>query len=273
MPQSRRADMKIRFLAPFAAALLFVASPQTGRAAGHFLCDAAGSRENVRLASVNERLDVVLADGRLIYFPTLEPPRATPAAPERPKSVAEQLTSLLAGKTLALQKLGGPDRWGRIPALLFVDGETDSVDQVLVAVGLAMVSAESGTCGAKAIRAAEAGARADSLGIWADPAFAVLALDDSPDLAGRAGTLALVEGRVSSVGRTKPRLYLNFGSRRGGLSLTIARRNLRLFERAGFSEKSLVHKFIRARGVVEIGAFPQIELFHPDQIEFIEDRL
>ncbi len=263
--------MKIGLLAPVAAALLLFAAPRAGRAAEQFLCDAAGSRENVRLASVNERLDVFVADGRMIYFPTLEPPRATPAEPERPKNVATQLTSLLAGKTLVLQKLGGPDRWGRIPARLFVDGETKSVDQLLVAAGLATVSAESGTCGAKTIRAAETEARADLLGIWADPAFAVLALADSPDLAGRGGTLALAEGRVSSVGRAKSRLYLNFGSRRGGLSLTIARRNLRLFERASFSEKNFVHKFVRVRGVVEIGGFPQIELFHPDQIEFIED--
>ncbi len=262
----------IRLLASFAGALLFVVSPRTGRAAARFLCNAAIARENVRFASVDKRLDVFLADGRMIYFPTLEPPRASPTAPDRPEKVAAELTSLLAGKNLVLQKLGGPDRWGRIPARLFVDGETESVDLILVAAGLVEVGAESATCGAESIRAAETEARADALGVWKDPAFAVLDLDNSPDLAGRAGTLALVEGHVGSIGRSRSRLYLNFGARRGGPSLTIARRNLRSFEQAGFSDQSLLHRLIRARGVLEIGASPQIELFHPDQIEFIEDR-
>jgi hypothetical protein len=45
-----------------------------------------------------------------------------------------------------------------------------------------------------------------------------------------------------------------------------------LFDRAGLGEKDLLHQRIRARGVVEIGAAPQIELFHPEQIEFMEER-
>lgn len=134
-----------------------------------------------------------------------------------------------------------------------------------------MASAEAGLCG-ESLRAVEAAARGDRLGIWADPDFAVLSGDDRRDLSARAGTLALVEGRVGSIGHTAPRIYLNFGGGRGGLSLTIARRNQPLFERAGLTEKNLLHKALRARGVLEIGAGPQIELFHPNQIEFMEDH-
>ncbi len=262
--------MNRRFFAPIAA-LLFALPPCAGRAAAPLACDFAAPRENVRLARVNDRLDMVLADGRMIYFPSVEPPRATPAAPDRPQKVAAELTSLLADKNLALQKLGGADRWGRIPALLFVEGEAESVDEILASAGLVMASGDSAACGKPAL-AAEAAARGEKLGIWADPDLAILLADDGRNFAGRAGTLALVEGRVASFGHTAPRLYLNFGSGRGGFSLTIAKRNLPLFERAGLGEKNLLHRSIRARGVVEIGAAPQIELFHPDQIEFIEDR-
>jgi micrococcal nuclease len=262
--------MKQRFLAPISV-LLFALPPCAGRAAAALACDSAASRENVRVDSVNDRLDMVLADGRMIYFPSLEPPRATPGAPDRQQNVAAELTSLLSGKNLHLQKLGGPDRWGRIPALLFIEGEAESSDETLAAAGLVMASADSGACG-KPVLAAEAAARAEKLGIWAEPDFAILSADEGRTFAGRAGTLALVEGRIASFGHTAPRLYLNFGSGRGGFSLTIARRNLPLFERAGLGEKNLLHKFVRVRGVVEIGAAPQIELFHPDQIEFIEDR-
>jgi hypothetical protein len=263
--------MKKRFLAPIVPVLFVAALPTAARAMERLTCDGAASRENVRLASVNDRLDLVLADGRMVYFPTLEPPRATPAAPGRPENVAAELTSLLAGKNLVLQRLGAPDRWERIPAFLFVEGAAESADEILAGAGLAMASGGAGDCGKK-VRAAEGAARADSLGIWGDPDFAVLDADASRNFSSRAGTLALVEGRVASFGHTAPRLYLNFGAGRGRIALTIARRNQILFERAGLTEKNLLHKFIRARGVVEIGASPQIELFHPDQIEFIEGR-
>lgn len=86
-------DMKAAF---FSLALL-AALALPGRAAERFDCSST-ARENVRLASVGERLDVVLADGRMIALPTLEPPRPTPAAPDRPRDVAAQLTSLLTGR-------------------------------------------------------------------------------------------------------------------------------------------------------------------------------
>jgi hypothetical protein len=235
-------------------------------------CDVSGARGPARLDRIGERLDLVLADGRLVYFPTLEPPRATPAAPKRPQDVAAELTALLAGKTLLVLPLAGPDRWGRLPARLFIEGESESADETLAAAGLVMASAEPGACGS-GVLAAEQEARAAKLGIWADPAFAPLAPDDAAAFFARAGTLALVEGQIRSIGRTNPRLYLNFAARRGGASLVIARRNLPAFERAGFSDKTLVNRRVRARGVVEIGPSPQIELFHPRQIEFIEETL
>ncbi len=258
--------------AVFSLALLaaVTAPADRGCAVERFDCGSA-ERENVRLARVGERLDVLLADGRMITFPALEPPRPTLAAPDRPKNVAAELTSLLAGKSLTLQRLAGADRWGRIPARLFVEGEGESVDEILAATGLAMASADVGACGDN-VRAGEATARADRLGIWADPDFAVLSGDERRDFSNRAGTLALVEGRIGSIGHTAPRLYLNFGGGRGGLSLTISRRNQPLFERAGLTEKNLLHKTLRARGVLEIGFGPQIELFHPSQIEFMDDR-
>lgn len=273
--------MKLCFFVRVALAL-FIASPlHASHAAESSACDSALAREKALFASVDERLDMVLADGRTIYFPSLEPPRATRAAPDRPKAVAAELASLLAGRALVLVKLGEADRWGRIPARLFVEGEAESIDEILAAGGLAMASQgsdsnKSGSGGAglcrKAVRAAEAAARDERLGIWADPDLAVLSVEDGEKLAARGGVLTLVEGQVASIGHTAPRLYLNFGRGRGGFSMTISRRNLPLFERAGLGEKNLLHQSIRARGVVEIGTAPQMELFHPDQIEFMEDR-
>ncbi|WP_294541174.1 thermonuclease family protein [uncultured Rhodoblastus sp.] len=268
--------MKMRCFILVALALCLAVPPRAGRAAEVPACDAAAPHEKALFASVDERLEIILADGRRVYFPTLEPPRATAIEPERPKHVAEELTSLLEGKSLDLIALGVRDRWGRIPARLFVEGEAESVEEILAVSGLVMASGasangESGAC-RKALLAAEAAARGDRLGIWADPEFAVISPGDGANLAARAGIVTLVEGRIASIGHTAPRLYLNFGAGSGGFSLTIARRLLPLFDRAGLAEKNLLHQSIRVRGVVEIGAAPQIELFHPDQIEFMEDR-
>jgi hypothetical protein len=253
------------------ALLLFLTLPPLDARAGA-AGDCAGEKpvgQEVRLGGVDDRLEIRLVDGRKVFFPTLEPPRATSAAPDRPREVAAELTALLAGKPLILHQLGAEDRWGRIPARLFLAGDSESADETLAAAGLVIAGLQGGACAAR-VRAAEAQARADRLGLWADPDLAVVNADAPTDWARRAGALVVVEGRIANIGRTPPRLYLNLGARRGGLSLTIARRNLPLFERAGLGEADLLHKALRARGVVELGAGPQIELFDPQQIEILD---
>ncbi|MDI4642693.1 thermonuclease family protein [Rhodoblastus acidophilus] len=250
------------------ACLIWFAAPVCARAAA-MDCRGAGAIETARLGRVDARLDIVFADGRVIYFPSIEPPRATPAEPGLPQEVARQLTSLLRDGTLRMQVLGAADRWGRVPARLFIADSRESTDETLVAAGLAMVSADPGAC-AEGPKAAEAEARAAKLGIWADPAFAVLSGDDAAAFVSRGGTLAIVEGRIRSIGHGFSRTYLNFAGRRGA-ALVISKRSRRAFERAGFDEKSLKGRRVRARGVVEIGASPQIQLFHPGQIEFMEE--
>jgi hypothetical protein len=257
----------MRFSALPLLAFLLAAGPSALRAAE---CDSPASGEGLRLEAVSPQLDLFLSDGRRIHFPALEPPRASAFEPERPQSVAKEIKALLADKPLAVRPLGPPDRWGRVPARLFVAGESESLDETLAAAGLAMATAATAPCAEK-VRAAEAEARAARVGLWADPAFAVLAADQPQDYSARAGALALAEGKVRSIGRTAPRLYLNLGARYGGLALTISRRNLPAFERAGLTEATLRDRNVRARGVLEIRTGPQIELFHPGQIEFMDE--
>jgi endonuclease YncB( thermonuclease family) len=240
-------------------------------------CQGLGTAKTARLVKVGDRLDIALDGGRVVAFPSLEPPRASSSAPNRPAEVAAELTSLLADRDLRVESLGPPDRWGRTPVRLFVAADRgqkaimadESADVTLASAGLALASRDGGPC-ALAVRAAERQARQDNLGIWADPAFAVLAAGRTAKFSERAGTLALVEGEIRSIGRTAPRLYLNFGSGRGDFSATIARRNLPLFEKAGFSAEVLAHKLVRLRGIIEMTPAPQIELFHSDQIEIID---
>jgi hypothetical protein len=186
------------------------------------------------------------------------------------RTTAAQVHSLLADKVLALQPLGVADRWGRAPARLFLPDMDESLDEILLGAGLAQRGAGAAPC-LEAARLAEDAARAAGLGVWSDPAFAALSAEKPEDFAARDGALAVVEGRVASIGRTSPRLYLNFGAGRGGFFATIARRNWPAFERAGFSEAGLRSRKLRVRGIVESGAGPHMELFHPEQIEFMDD--
>ncbi|MBB4199700.1 endonuclease YncB(thermonuclease family) [Rhodoblastus sphagnicola] len=226
-------------------------------------------RERVEVVSVGDRLDILLADGRLIAFPALEPPRASPAEPERVRTTTAQVQALLQGKIVFLQPLGAADRWGRVPARLFLPDQDEPVDELLLGAGLAMRGAGAAPCEDDA-RAAENAARDAALGLWADPAFAVLAADRPQDFAGRDGVLAVVEGRIASIGRTPPRTYLNFGAW-GGFHASIAKRNWPAFERAGFSEANLRAGKLRLRGIVDLERGPHMELFHPEQIEFMDE--
>jgi endonuclease YncB( thermonuclease family) len=230
----------------------------------------AGAREPVRAVSVGDRLEILLGDGRLVYFPALEPPRASAAEPDRVRATAAQVQALLADKVLMLQKLGVVDRWGRAPVRLFLPDMDESLDEILLGAGLAQRGAGVAPC-PEGGRIAEEAARAAGLGVWSDPAFAVLSGERPEDFAAREGALAVVEGRVASIGRTVGRLYLNFGAGRGGFFATIARRNWLAFERTGFSESSLRSRKLRLRGIVESGAGPHMELFHPEQIEFMDE--
>lgn len=256
----------MRFSGFHFACLIALGPPACARAAS---CYADMAAETAQMEKVDARLDITLADGRVVFFPSIEPPRATPAEPDLPQRAARELASLLQGKTLLVSPLGLADRWGRVPVRLFPGGASESADESLAAAGLAMVGADPGPC-AEGVKAVEAEARAAKAGLWADPAFAVLSGDDAAAFAGRNGALAIVEGRIGSIGHGFGRTYLNFAGRRGA-ALVIARRNRRAFEHAGFDDKSLKGRRVRARGVVEIAASPLIELFHPGQIEFIEE--
>jgi len=224
-------------------------------------------REHVEVVAVGDRLEMRLADGRMVVMPTLEPQRASAVEPERDKAVAAQVLALVQGKTLTLQPLGATDRWGRVPARLFLPDAEDSVDELLLAAGLAMRAAVAAP---ESARRAEDAAREAGVGLWADPAFHALTPNRPQDFSGREGALSLVEGQVGSIGRTRTRIYLNFGGW-GGFYASVAQRNWPAFERAGFSETSLRNRKLRLRGIVDLDRAPHMELFHPEQIEFMDE--
>ena len=116
----------------------------------------------------------------------------------------------------------------------------------------------------------EARARAERLGIWADPYYSVLAADRPAELIGRAGRYELVEGRVLLADHSGSRVYLNFGRFwKEDFTVVIEAPALRLFNQDGLDPLTLDGALVRVRGWVDDRDGPRIEVTHPEQIEVL----
>ena len=231
--------------------------------------------QGLRVAAVDERLEITLEDGRLLRLAGIERPRPSPANPGRPAQTRDQLRGWLLRPDLRvdLELLAAvPDRWNRLPARLFApggDGTVQSVAEAVVEAGLARVEIDqlARPC-LRPLLALEAKARREGLGLWRDPAFAVAAAADRAGLAARAGEMLLVEGLVSGVGAAAGRTYVNFGPiRTVDFAATVGRNNLAAFEKSGVLLSALSGKVVRVRGLLETQFGPQIELADPEAVE------
>ena len=237
-------------------------------------CGEATSRD-LRVSAIDERLEISLEDGRRLRLAGIEAPRASAADPARPRRSADQLRGWLLrpGLTVELELLAAtPDRWNRLPARLFApggDGSLQSLGEAVVEAGLARVEIDplARPC-LRTLLAIEAKARRERLGLWTDPAFAVMSAAGRDALVLRSGEVLLVEGRVIGVGSTASRTYLNFGPIRTiDFAATVARNNLAAFEKSGVSLASLAGANLRLRGLMETQFGPQIELMDPEAVE------
>src|SRR5947209_392016 len=119
--------------------------------------------------------------------------------------------------------------------------------------------------------AAEAEARAEKIGLWADPFYAVLPGADRAAFANPPKGMVLVEGVATTLGETASRFYLNFGPRRGSdFAITLPKRGANALEKAGIKVQDLVGKRLRVRGLLDATFGPQLELTDPDQLELID---
>ncbi|WP_228747981.1 thermonuclease family protein [Bradyrhizobium sp. BR 10289] len=243
-------------LLPLIAAFLLVAS----HAALATPCQFESQGEG-RVAAIVDARSVRLDDGREVRLTGIETTSTTKQA----------LTSLLVGRDVILRGTDDtPDRYGRQGALLFIgEGET-SVQAVLLAQGDARVSAEitDKDCAA-ALMAAEAVARRQKKGNWADPS-AIKNAESPDDILAGIGRFMVVEGKVLSVRQAGAMTYLNFGRNwTRGFAVTISKRAQAAFESAGMALKSLESRRIRVRGWVEGSTGPRIDVRLVGQVELL----
>ena len=239
------------------------------------ICTPPGSAQGT-VAAVDARLELTLGDGMHLAIAGVEPPLPTPDDPALAEKARSALAGWLVGHAVSFRPLAPtPDRWGRIPALVFAaaPGGTTllSVGASLVDAGFARFRPSSARACDKTLLTLEAAARAATLGLWADPYYAVIAASDRTAFAKMAGTTVVVEGRLTSVEADRFRTSLMFGPRRGqDFSITIVQRNVRIFEAAGFHFHALIGRSFRVRGLLETRFGPRIEIASPDEIEPID---
>ena len=252
---------------------------------GEALC-LSSLEETVTVQAVQQRLELRLSDGRSARLVGVDPALDTPDDPDLGERSRASLAAIVTGHALRIRVLATtPDRWGRLPVFAAppahdaandkaaTTDEAGGLAAVVLAAGLGRYRPEAAAHDCRdALLAAEAKARGARLGLWADPYYAVLAVDDRAAFAERAGTVILAEGRLTAVVSGPYRTKLRFAAlgrdRHEGIMLaaTILPRTMKTFKAAGVDVDTLVGRTILLRGLLDLRFGPQIELDGPDEI-------
>jgi len=114
----------------------------------------------------------------------------------------------------------------------------------------------------------ERAARQAKLGLWGEPYYVIVSAESGAELVAESGRFTLAEGKVWSVRESGGTIYVNFGRQWSqALTVTILKRNERMFAAAGLEPKRLENRSVRVRGWVEERNGPRIEVTRPEQIE------
>jgi endonuclease YncB( thermonuclease family) len=238
-----------------------------------------------RVRAVADGRSFVLDDGREIRLAGIEVP-VLPAAgetgeqAEAGRQARAALESMLAGRDVELRHTGGADRYGRIMAQAYVrledSGPYRSATNHMLAMGFARVSAQVGEktgdrpC-ADEMLAQEHAARESKLGLWRKPYYAIRGAESVAELNAERGHFTVVEGKVQSVRESGGTIYMNFGRRWSqALTVTVLKRNERMFAAAGLEPKMLENRRVRVRGWIEERNGPRIDASRAEQIEIAE---
>jgi endonuclease YncB( thermonuclease family) len=218
----------------------------------------------VRAVSVSDGRTLQLADGRTIVLAGLEPAPAYAGA-------RDGLARRVADADLRLKILDSPDRYGRLPALVFVNGSETPLQYDLLRAGLVRFAGPAAATCRAALLAQERTARAAKVGLWGNPVYDIRQAENPAAMGAERGRFVLVQGKVLSVRDSGGTIYVNFGRRWSeDFTATIPRRLAPLFAQAGLPPQGLSGRTVRLRGVLEERGGPWIELARPDQIELAE---
>ncbi|MBG0811270.1 thermonuclease family protein [Methylosinus sp. H3A] len=269
MTKLRFAAVSFALLAGAASALRIATAQE---ATGVCALDAAAP---IEIAAVDDDLELASMDGRRLALAGVEFPSGAAARETARRFLAERVG---AGRLVFLAATStAPDRWGGVPAGVFVEGEGNaaplvSLAEELIGAGLARFRPDPAAFACRnGLLATEAQARRRKLGLWASGEYHIVDAGRPETLSGQKG-MVLVEGVVGTIGEAGGSLYLNFGPRRGDFAVVIWKRNLETFARAGTSPRMLTGRRVRVRGLIDTAFGPRMELVSPAQIELLGDE-
>ncbi len=235
--------------------------------------------EPATVAGVSPDFDLILADGRRASLAGLEFPRSPGGARD---AALTRLIVWLDGAEVFIELLAAaPNRWGSLPAQV-VAASSEKPTAPLVSVGVALIGEglaryrpdrAAAPC-AKAYLQAEALPRARKTGLWAEDPEIDASTASQATLAALAEKkgMAVLVGRVVSIGETTGAIYLNFGKNRGrDAAAVISRKNVPIVLAQGWILRSLLGRRIRVRGLIETNNGPRIEISSPAEIELLGD--
>jgi endonuclease YncB( thermonuclease family) len=233
-----------------------------------------------RVAKIVDGRSFLLEDQREVRLAAVEVPSLPGPDDAGSRAVAglaakSALEAILADQSVELRQRGSAtDRYGRTVAHAYLTraGAERSAAHDLLARGHARVAAKVGhaACAAELL-ARERTARAAGVGLWATPDHGILSAESWTQLLAEQGRFMVVEGKVLSVRESGGTIYMNFGRRWSqALTVTILKRDERMFAGAGLPPKALENRLVRVRGFVEERNGPRIEATRPEQIEIAE---
>lgn len=265
MPGAGRIQTCIRSVAAFAIVTLPFCA--TDARASPCFSDAP---QAVAHGSSRDERTIRLPDGRNLRLTGLEQLTLTDDAKA---SARRALDAILGGRALALHAAGEPDRYGRIAAVIGLSGTDETLQETLVRDGHFAAGFTASDACTRRLQALEFEARNARRGIWTE-ATALKNTETTGDILAMMGRFIVAEGKVLSARQAGATFYVNFGRRwTRDFAVTIARRDIPAFEKAGLSRLTLEWQTVRVRGwVVDQRGSPRIQATRPVQIEIVRTK-
>lgn len=248
-----------------AIAIILIGTFLTGSATASCLPQ---EMEAAQIVGTRDARTVELADGRLVRPAGIESFALIGEDAEAADAhLADRLAGILAGRQAQFHIISNrTDRYGRLAALLAVEGTLVQAQLAGEGAALALPDGDGVPCMAEFL-AAEAAARIRRAGLWADNAV-LPALPGA--LSPHLGGYVIFEGEVVSVGTRSRRTYLDFGRYWSeDVTVIIEARDRDAFGGAAALE-ALAGRRIRVRGFLEERAGPLVTARWPAQIEVLE---
>ncbi|MYZ48654.1 thermonuclease family protein [Propylenella binzhouense] len=227
-----------------------------------------GREQGIGIAAPDART-IRLSDGRLLSLASVEPfSILAPGIADAETRAALRLAELARGPLTFTPVSGRPDRYGRLPSLVFGPGGLLQAELAEAGLAIGVPTSEDPPCLAL-VTAAEERARKGGAGFWGEAPGGSL-VSGTWNMPGGRSDFVIAEGRVESVGIRPRRTYLNLGgswSKDLAIVIESAQR-----ERFGTDSEinALVGRFVRVRGFLDGDDRPRLAVRSPLQIEIID---